>query len=125
MGDVSEHFSRREFECHGFMRPGHVDHATPIDPELLVLLEKIRAHHGEPLFVVSGHRCAWWNHIVGGAGGSTHMMGEAADIAPRIITKVRAQVLGSRGTGYRTIGRTRWAIHVDVRHAPSAVWSYD
>lgn len=125
MGDVSEHFSRSEFRCHGFGRRGHRTHDTPIDPALLVLLERIRAEHGGPVRVISGHRCPWWNAKVGGAGASTHRVGEAADLAVGVVTAKRARELGAVGVGYKTVRNVRWATHVDVRHARAATWSYD
>lgn len=120
MGDVSAHFSRSEFRCHGFGHAGHPDHDTPIDPDLLVLLERIRTEHGGPVIVVSGHRCAWWNRRVGGARSSRHLLGEAADLKPGVVTPSRAFALGATGVG----SRGNWATHVDTRAGRRARWRY-
>lgn len=120
MGDVSEHFSRSEFRCHGFGVPGHQDHDTPIDPDLLVLLEALRSAVGRPLRIISGHRCEWWNRRVDGAQISTHMYGEAADIPYRYIRGAVARQLGAIGLGVKN----GWAVHVDTRSAPRARWRY-
>lgn len=120
MGDLSQHFSRSEFRCHGFGHAGHRNHATPVDARLVALLERIRQEHGGPVRVVSGHRCAWWNRQVGGAGASQHMKGTAADLATGVITGARARALGASGVGTKG----GWATHVDVRAKP-ARWTYD
>lgn len=120
MGDLSPHFSRSEFRCHGFGQRGHRDHATPVDEGLVQLLELIRAEHGGPVRIVSGHRCKWWNDRVGGAGASQHKLGKAADLEPGVITPERANKLGAMGIGRKG----GWAVHVDRRSRKQA-WSYD
>lgn len=120
MGDLSPHFSRSEFACHGFGHPGHPTHATLVDKGLVELLELIRAEHGGPVRIVSGHRCAWWNRRVGGALASQHLAGAAADLEEGVIRPDRANVLGAMGIGTRG----GWATHVD-RRAKKARWRYD
>ena len=44
------------------------------------VLEPARAAYGKPLYVNSGYRCSIHNAAVGGASGSQHMRGEAADL---------------------------------------------
>ena len=73
MGDLSEHFSRKEFECrhcHQFIK----------SCGLLRGLEKLRDLAQVPIFVLSGYRCAAHNRAVGGASNSQHIRGKAADI---------------------------------------------
>lgn len=48
--------------------------------ELSELLEKIRTNYGKPIIVTSGYRCEKLNKAVGGAKGSQHRLGQAADI---------------------------------------------
>lgn len=48
--------------------------------ELAQLLEKIRTIYGKPMIVTSGYRCEKLNKAVGGAKGSQHRLGQAADI---------------------------------------------
>lgn len=112
MGDLSPHFSNSEFRCHGFGHRGHPDHPTVVDPELVGRLEQLRAQlGGRPLRIVSGHRCDWWNRKVGGARGSKHIVGQAADLAAGVSTVGQASAAGFRGIGYCG----GWAVHVDVR----------
>lgn len=48
--------------------------------ELSELLEKIRTIYCKPIIVTSGYRCEKLNKAVGGAKGSQHRLGQAADI---------------------------------------------
>ncbi|MDR1472543.1 MAG: peptidase M15 [Synergistaceae bacterium] len=47
---------------------------------LLDRLEALRAAFGRPLVITSGYRCAEHNARVGGAAGSLHLTGRAADV---------------------------------------------
>lgn len=109
MGDLSPHFSQWEFRDH---RTGTV---LGPSPELVQLLERIRALDGRPLRVVSGYRTTATNAAVGGASNSQHLYGRAADIEPGRIKAAQALALGARGVGFNRDG---WVVHVDVR--PSA-----
>jgi uncharacterized protein YcbK (DUF882 family) len=114
MGDLTTHFSRHEFVCR------HCGRLTGPAPQLLGVLEELRARVGRPLRIVSGYRCAVHNAAVGGATGSQHLLGTAADI-PRGYADARtAQECGARGVG--TSGA--WATHVDVRTNGTEQWSY-
>jgi zinc D-Ala-D-Ala carboxypeptidase len=114
VGDLSAHFDSREF----------VDRRTgdrPIPSSALVaLLERIRAHAGAPVAVVSGYRCLKTNAAVGGAPNSRHTYGDAADIRPGLVRPDDAVRLGATGVGERG----GWAVHVDVRPGPLARWTY-
>lgn len=44
------------------------------------VLQPLRDHFKEPVYISSGFRCAALNKVVGGAKKSQHMYGEAADI---------------------------------------------
>lgn len=119
MGDLSAHFNRSEFRCHGFGHAGHPDHPTNVDGRLVAHLEQLRAIVGKPLRIVSGHRCPWWNKRVGGAARSQHMSGTAADIPKGYATVAQAERAGFNGIG----NKGQWAVHVDVR-ANRARWHY-
>lgn len=120
MGDLSEHFSRSEFRCHGFGQPGHPDHATTVDLELVGRLELLRKlKGGRPLRIISGHRCPWHNRRVGGARASQHLITRAADIPAGYATAAEAASVGFKGIGTKG----QWAVHVDTRARP-ARWRY-
>lgn len=44
------------------------------------VLDPLREWYGKPIYVNSGYRCPQLNRLVGGATGSQHVKGEAADI---------------------------------------------
>lgn len=59
------------------------------------VLEPVRERLGKPIIVNSGFRCPLHNRTVGGATGSQHMRGEAADIRcddNRRLTKLIVEV---------------------------------
>lgn len=113
MGDLSPHFSRREFDC----KDG--SHAAPV-PELVAALERLRALVGRPLRIVSGYRTVAYNKRVGGAPRSQHLYNRAADIPEGYATVDQAERAGFTGIG----SRGRWAVHVDVRPGRPARWRY-
>lgn len=114
MGDLSAHFSRSEFRCRHCLRL--------VGPagDLVHVLEHIRALSGAPLHVVSGFRCPQHNEAVGGAVGSQHLFGTAADLAQGRATLAQARAAGATGVGVKN----GWATHVDVRAGGPAVWVY-
>lgn len=106
MGDLSAHFSRREFDCHDGSR------AHPV-PALIDALERLRSLvGGKPLTVISGYRSPSYNRQVGGAPRSQHLVNRAADIVAGYATIDQARAAGFTGIGYN---RRRQVVHVDVR----------
>lgn len=85
--NLTEHFSEAEFLRSAtaeeykikntWERPEHRDNAIKLCREL----EKARELFG-PLKITSGYRCPELNRRVGGASGSTHTKGMAADVYP-------------------------------------------
>lgn len=113
MGDLSAHFSRREF------RSGDGAAANP-DPRLIAALERLRSICGNrPLRIVSGYRSPAHNAQVGGAKRSQHLYNKAADIPYGYATVAQAAQAGFTGIG----DKNGYAIHVDVRDHP-ARWHY-
>lgn len=112
-GDLSPHFSRREFACHcglcGLSLPS---------PVLVAGLEELRAFLGLPVRVLSGLRCAARNAAVGGATDSQHLTGYAADIRADVpLTALFRAAVGvpvffAGGVGIYPDGGF---VHVDVR----------
>jgi uncharacterized protein YcbK (DUF882 family) len=76
MGDLSENFNSTEFSC----RCCGCLHPDGVPQELIDLLESVREHYGKPVHINSGYRCPKHNKSVGGAIGSHHTNGTAADI---------------------------------------------
>lgn len=105
---VSENFYLHEFEC----KDG--SNLVKLDSELLDKLQKLRTKLGRPIKINSGYRTPTHNENVGGAKGSQHLLGTAADIVVRgVYPKIVAQeaiVLGFSGVkAYDTF------THVDTR----------
>lgn len=113
MGDLSDNFSRHEFECKcgcgAFIEC----------PELVKALEKVRAHFGRKVTITSGTRCEEHNKAVGGRqrvngkGGSMHLYGKAADFVVAGVPPVTVQeVLRGFDGG---LGSYKSFTHIDVR----------
>src|SRR5688572_9092281 len=115
MGDLSEHFSRHEFDSRDGAK------ANPV-PRLIECLERLRAICGNrPLRILSGYRSPAHNKKVRGARHSQHMYNRAADIPYRYATVVQAMQAGFTGIG----DADGWAVHVDVRPGTRvARWTY-
>jgi uncharacterized protein YcbK (DUF882 family) len=114
MGDISTHFSRKEFACScqcGF---------SAVDIELLRLLEEAREYFGKPIHINSACRCEAHNKAVGGGERSQHKNGMAADIVidgvhpDKIKEFFNSKYPDKYGIGgYPKDGFT----HIDVRNA--------
>lgn len=115
MGDLSQHFSRREFDCKDGTK------AAPT-AQLISALERLRAACGnKPLRIVSGYRSPAYNKRIGGASRSQHLYNRAADIPSGYATPDQAVAAGFTGVG----SKGQWATHVDVRPTQRvARWSY-
>jgi hypothetical protein len=111
-GRCSDHFFFAEFR-------------SPDTGEIRVLrslvagLEKLRAHSGEPLLILSGYRTPDHNQRVGGASRSLHLLGAAADVLPRVSYREVAELQAFSGIGFHPDNDL--VIHVDVRH--DTVWA--
>ena len=85
---LTEHFTLAEFERSATAARLHIDNRVPAElvPNTRNLceqvLEPLREHFQEAVYVTSGYRCPQLNKAVGGVANSQHMRGEAADICP-------------------------------------------
>lgn len=116
---LSTNFKSTEFDCHG----SGCCSETLIDEQLVEYLQDIRDHFGKPVNVSSAYRCATHNKNVGGATGSRHMKGQAADIyitgvAPAEIAKY-AESIGILGIGLYETDKDGHFVHVDTRTTKS------
>lgn len=74
-----KYFTMNEFQCKdGCEMPASAQ--ENIKALVEHVLDPVREAYGKPITVNSGYRCAKRNLAVGGAVGSQHMKGEAADI---------------------------------------------
>ena len=104
---ASAHFKVEEFAC------ADGTDVLLIHPQLIDLLEELRANWGRPVTVNSGFRTAAYNDKIGGADDSRHLYGLAADIVisgvPPDEVATLAADLGAGG-----VGRYDTFTHVDV-----------
>ena len=112
-------FDRSEFTCNC-----GCDKAD-VSPRLVYSLQKLRNIVARPVRIISAFRCAKHNETVGGASGSQHLLGLAADIAipglsPAQIYEAALKVAEFKLGG---IGIGPGVFHVDVRQV-SARWGY-
>lgn len=116
---LSENFSSLEFDCHG----SGCCSETIINPKLVEYVQKIRDHFGKPITVTSGYRCPIHNKRIGGATGSRHSKGDAADIVvqgvtPREVAQY-AESIGIKGIGLYETSADGYFTHVDTRDTKS------
>ena len=116
---LSTNFKSTEFDCHG----SGCCSETLIDEQLVEYLQDIRDHFGKPVTVSSAYRCATHNKNVGGATGSRHMKGQAADIyingvKPAEIAKY-AESIGILGIGLYETDKDGHFVHIDTRTTKS------
>lgn len=117
---LSNNFISTEFDCKG--NDGCCK-ATIINPQLVIYLQAIRDHFGKPITITSGYRCLKHNQRVGGATGSRHTKGDAADIvvsgvAPKEVAKF-AESIGVKGIGLYETQADGYFVHIDTRVSKS------
>ena len=78
MGDLTENFSRAEFECGDGCGLGLND--GDISDELISRLQVVRVAYKKPIRILSGLRCPAHNENIKGSPTSSHMKGLAVDI---------------------------------------------
>lgn len=116
---LSENFVSTEFDCHG---KGCCSETT-VNPQLVEYVQKIRDHFGKSITVTSGYRCATHNKNVGGATGSRHSKGDAADIVVSGVTPAEvakyAESIGIKGIGLYETSADGHFTHIDTRDVKS------
>ena len=112
---LSANFKVLEFACKG----SGCCSTVLIDDKLVEYLQKIRDHFGKSITITSGYRCPTHNSRVGGATGSRHSKGEAADIvvqgvAPKKVAQY-AESIGILGIGLYETSSDGHFVHIDTR----------
>lgn len=116
---LSTHFNSSEFDCHG----SGCCSQTKVNETLIEYLQKIRTHFGQPITITSAYRCPTHNSRVGGATGSRHSKGDAADIVVKGVTPRKvaqyAESIGIKGIGLYETGSDGYFTHIDTRTTKS------
>jgi len=110
MGDISDNFNRKEFEC----KCGCGKSA--VDVELITILELVRLYFGAPVYINSGNRCERHNAQEGGSEYSQHLYSKAADI--RVLGVEAEKVYDFLDNQFKDkygVGLYPGRIHIDVR----------
>lgn len=112
---LSKNFKSNEFACQG---KGCCS-SVLIDDDLVEYLQQIRDYFDSPVTITSGYRCEKHNKAVGGATGSRHTKGQAADImvkgAKPAVVAAYAESIGVRGIGLYETTRDGYFVHIDTR----------
>lgn len=107
---LSKNFESTEFDC----KCKSYCSTTTIDEQLVTYLQQIRDHFGKSVTINSAYRCKKHNTSVGGASGSKHLYGQAADIKIAGVSPLKlAQYAES--IGIKGIGRYSNFVHIDTR----------
>ena len=113
----SAHFYSTEFDCHG----NGCCSQTIVNERLIELVEQIRTHFNAPVTITSPYRCPTHNSrpSVGGAPGSRHTKGDAADIVVKGVTPRKvaqyAESIGILGIGLYETAKDGYFVHIDTR----------
>lgn len=114
---LSKHFSKAEFKCgcRGMYCNGY---PATVSPQLIGILEKIRADYGKPITITSGVRCKNYNNsLKGSVKTSKHLYGKAADIyIPRASLAGIYSKAYKYGAAYAYYGTSNMsnAVHINV-----------
>ena len=107
---LSKNFSREEMKC-------PCCNQDTVDAELIMVLQDIRDHFNEPVFISSGNRCRSYNFTVNGSINSQHIHSKAADLKVKFVSpQLVADYLEDKYPDKYGIGRygDRFT-HIDVR----------
>lgn len=112
---LSANFKSSEFACKG----SGCCSTVLIDEKLVKYLQMIREFFGKPITITSAYRCAIHNRNVGGATGSRHSKGQAADIVVRDVAPAEvakyAESIGVLGIGLYETSKDGHFVHIDTR----------
>ena len=119
MGDLTNDFSRSEFDCPCCGADG-------VDLEIVDVLQTIRDAVGHRIAVSSGVRCEEHNEEVGGVSTSEHIYGNAVDVVCQTSALRFIIIREALRAGITRIGVSSDFVHLgtSVRHTPNVCWTY-
>lgn len=130
---MTSYFTLEEFacKCKDKRCPGKEPQLQGnIQSTLLQALNRVREEFKKPITITSGFRCEAHNKAIGGAPGSQHRLGTAADIRPssgdvKELERLYQLCLNEKAFTGVGDGRDKSFIHVDCRTSKGRkVWDY-
>lgn len=113
---LSANFNLIEFACRCGCGGEQAPEIVTSLMRVAAMLEKVRqACGGKPLHVTSGYRCAKHNAAVGGAKGSLHLTGQAADVTCATLSPSEVQRIARGVPEVHGLGLGKTFTHLDVR----------
>ena len=117
-GQITEHFSKKEFDCQCGCDAG------PINRVLVEKLEQVRLEFGRGMRINSGIRCLPHNRKIGSKDTSSHIKCLAADVGCTSMED-RHKLLSIFLKYFKRVGVHKLFIHVDVDpDKPDGVFIY-
>ena len=122
MTQLTEHFTKEEFDCMCGCGNGDI----VIDEKLVYELECVRVHYGKSMVITSGIRCLSHNRKIGSRDTSSHVKGLAADISCGDMgTRLDLVKRLLRDGEFTRLGVNKDFIHVDVDYdKPKGIFLY-
>ena len=117
-GQLTEHFSKKEFDCKCGCETG------PINMVLVDKVEQARREYGRPMRINSGIRCLHHNRSIGSSDTSSHIKCLAADVSC-VGMEERHKLLSIFLKYFQRVGVHKEFLHVDVdSDKPKGVFVY-
>ena len=117
-GQLTTHFSKKEFECQCGCGTGTISNS------LVQKLELVRIEYKKPMRINSGIRCLNHNRNIGSKDTSSHIKCLAADVGCTDMSE-RFTLLQLLMKHFKRVGINKKFIHVDVdSDKPSGVFVY-
>ena len=122
MTQLTEHFTKEEFDCQCGCGNGDI----VISEKLVYELEYVRKIYGKPMRINSGIRCLSHNRNIGSRDTSSHIKGLAVDISCRDMgTRLELVKKLLRDGEFTRVGMHKDFIHVDVDYdKPKGIFLY-
>ena len=122
MTQLTEHFTKEEFDCQCGCGNGDI----VISEKLVYELEHVRKIYGKPMRINSGIRCLSHNRSIGSRDTSSHIKGLAADIGCTDMgTRLELVKRLLRDGEFTRVGMHKDFIHVDVDYdKPKGIFLY-